>query len=130
MPVFTIQGKDVLAVLAVEAYEDLCIENGLHEQANEVRKAKTEIQLWQENNPDLEVVETKKDNDVGATFVLYAEQSGGEPEAEAADSTKPKRRIASAGVWLSFSRRRRSTSVGAWASQSWRNAASRSACSV
>jgi hypothetical protein len=53
MPVFTIQGKDVLAVLAVEAYEDLCIENGWHEQAAEVRKAKTEIQLWQENNPDL-----------------------------------------------------------------------------
>jgi type IV pilus assembly protein PilN len=48
-------------------------------------------------NPDLEVVETKKDNVVGATFVLYAEQSGGEPEAEATDSTKPKRRIASVG---------------------------------
>jgi hypothetical protein len=53
MPEFTIKGKDALAVLAVEAYEDLCIENGLHEQAAEVRKAKTEIELWQENNPHL-----------------------------------------------------------------------------
>jgi type IV pilus assembly protein PilN len=48
-------------------------------------------------NPDLEVVETKKDNVVGATFVLYAEQSGGEPAAEAEETTKPKRRIASMG---------------------------------
>src|SRR5512147_872049 len=36
-------------------------------------------------NPDLEVVETKKDNVVGATFVLYADQSGGEPDADAAE---------------------------------------------
>jgi type IV pilus assembly protein PilN len=48
-------------------------------------------------NPDLEVVETKKDNVVGATFVLYAEQSGGAPDAEAEETTKPKRRIASVG---------------------------------
>jgi type IV pilus assembly protein PilN len=48
-------------------------------------------------NPDLEVVETKKDNVVGATFVLYAEQSGGGAEVEPDESTKPKRRIASMG---------------------------------
>jgi type IV pilus assembly protein PilN len=48
-------------------------------------------------NPELEVVETKKDNVVGATFVLYADQNGGEPEADAAETTKPKRRVASMG---------------------------------
>ena len=48
-------------------------------------------------NPELEVVETKKDNVVGATFVLYADQSGGEPDADAAETTKPKRRVASMG---------------------------------
>jgi type IV pilus assembly protein PilN len=47
-------------------------------------------------NPELEVVETKKDNVVGATFILYAEQSGAAAEPEATP-TKPKRRIASAG---------------------------------
>lgn len=45
--------------------------------------------------PELEVVETKKENDSGATFVLTAEQKGSaEPEPE---TTKPKRRVASAG---------------------------------
>ena len=48
-------------------------------------------------NPELEVVETKKDNVVGATFVLYADQSGAPAETEATDANKPKRRIASAG---------------------------------
>jgi len=48
-------------------------------------------------NPELEVVETKKDNIVGATFVLYADQSGSEPDTEAVETTKPKRRIASVG---------------------------------
>ncbi len=45
--------------------------------------------------PELEVVETKKDNVTGATFVLTAEQkSAVEQEPE---NTKPKRRVASAG---------------------------------
>ena len=48
-------------------------------------------------NPELEVVETKKDNVVGATFVLYADQSGGEPEPDPSETTKPKRRVASMG---------------------------------
>jgi type IV pilus assembly protein PilN len=47
-------------------------------------------------NPELEVVETKKDNVVGSTFILYADQSGATEEPEA-DANKPKRRIASAG---------------------------------
>jgi type IV pilus assembly protein PilN len=47
-------------------------------------------------NPELEVVETKKGDVVGATFVLYADQSGAAAEA-APDANKPKRRIASGG---------------------------------
>jgi type IV pilus assembly protein PilN len=44
--------------------------------------------------PELEIVETKKDNVTGARFVLFAEQAGSaEPEPE----NKPKRRVASAG---------------------------------
>src|SRR5262245_41368886 len=46
-------------------------------------------------NPELEVVETKKDNASGATFVLFAEQAG-TPEEEP-EANKPKRHIASAG---------------------------------
>jgi type IV pilus assembly protein PilN len=48
-------------------------------------------------NPELEVVETKKDNVVGATFVLYADQRSAEPDPEAAEANKPKRRVASMG---------------------------------
>jgi type IV pilus assembly protein PilN len=47
-------------------------------------------------NPELEVVRTEKSAASGASFVLYADQSGAPVEAEA-DPTKPKRRIASAG---------------------------------
>jgi type IV pilus assembly protein PilN len=46
--------------------------------------------------PELEVVETKKDNVAGATFVLWADLTGTNPEIEQA-ANKPKRRIASAG---------------------------------
>jgi hypothetical protein len=48
-------------------------------------------------NPELEVVETKKDNVVGATFVLYADQAGAAEEADTTEAKKPKRRVASAG---------------------------------
>ena len=48
-------------------------------------------------NPELDIVETKKDNVTGASFVLYAEQSGAAAEAEV-DSKKPKRRVAAAGA--------------------------------
>jgi type IV pilus assembly protein PilN len=48
-------------------------------------------------NPELEVVRTEKSATAGASFVLYADQSGAPAEPEAADPNKPKRRIASAG---------------------------------
>jgi type IV pilus assembly protein PilN len=47
-------------------------------------------------NPELEVVKTEQGAAVGATFVLYADQSGAPAEPEA-DPNKPKRRIAYAG---------------------------------
>ncbi|HKU88764.1 MAG TPA: PilN domain-containing protein [Steroidobacteraceae bacterium] len=46
-------------------------------------------------NPELEVVETKRSEAAGATFVLFADQAGGVEEPEAAK--KPKRRVASGG---------------------------------
>jgi type IV pilus assembly protein PilN len=46
--------------------------------------------------PELEVVESKKDNVTGATFVLWADLTGANPAAEEA-ANKPKRRIAQAG---------------------------------
>jgi hypothetical protein len=52
MPAFVIMGKDALAPEAVEAYGDLCIKYGLHDQAAEVQKALTEIIDWQRANPD------------------------------------------------------------------------------
>jgi type IV pilus assembly protein PilN len=49
-------------------------------------------------NPELEVVETKKTEAAGATFVLFADQAGSVEEAEpAAAAKKPKRRVASGG---------------------------------
>ena len=48
-------------------------------------------------NPELDIVETKKNNVTGATFILFAEQAGSAAEPDA-DATKPKRRIASAGA--------------------------------
>src|SRR4029079_13130451 len=48
-------------------------------------------------NPELEVVETKKSDTAGATFVLFADQSGGETDATPEATTKPKRRVASMG---------------------------------
>jgi len=49
-------------------------------------------------NPELDIVQTKSDRDAatGASFVLFADQSGAEPEPDAA-AKKPKRRVASSG---------------------------------
>jgi type IV pilus assembly protein PilN len=48
-------------------------------------------------NPDLELVETKKNNVTGASFVLYADQSGAAEETEPETKAKPRRRMAQAG---------------------------------
>jgi type IV pilus assembly protein PilN len=78
-------------------------QNGMRLRFEGVAQSSTRVSAFMRNidgssylkNPELEVVETKKGDVVGATFVLYADQSGAaEPDAE---STKPKRRVASAG---------------------------------
>jgi type IV pilus assembly protein PilN len=80
-------------------------QNGTRLKFEGVAQSSTRVSAFMRNidgssyltNPELEVVETKKDNVVGATFVLYADQSGSEPDADADASKKPKRRIAAAG---------------------------------
>ncbi len=47
MPVFTIKGKDRLALATIEHYRFLCDINGLTEQAAEVAEAIAEIEQWQ-----------------------------------------------------------------------------------
>jgi type IV pilus assembly protein PilN len=79
-------------------------QNGQRLRFEGVAQSSTRVSAFMRNidgssylkNPELEVVETKKGDVVGATFVLYADQSGAaEPEA---DPNKPKpRRVASAG---------------------------------
>jgi type IV pilus assembly protein PilN len=49
-------------------------------------------------NPELDIVETKKDSVQGATFILYAEQAGAASPAEAEQATKPRKRVTAAGA--------------------------------
>ena len=57
-PIFTIKGKDNLALRTINFYRNLCAEEGLIEQAQEVRKAYLEMDKWRKcypgycNNPD------------------------------------------------------------------------------
>lgn len=53
MPVFVIKAKDKLAITAIWYYEQLCVQQNLIEQADEVRKAREEMSDWQANNLDL-----------------------------------------------------------------------------
>jgi type IV pilus assembly protein PilN len=48
-------------------------------------------------NPELEVVETKKGDVLGSSFVLFADQKTTAGAEEVAETNKPKRRTASAG---------------------------------
>ena len=51
MPVFVIKAQDKLAVRAVEAYRQLCLQLGLDEQAGQVELALDEIKEWRQANP-------------------------------------------------------------------------------
>src|SRR5262245_5043308 len=48
-------------------------------------------------NPELDIVETKRNDASGASFVLFADQAGAAEPAEAAPAKKGKRRVASGG---------------------------------
>lgn len=53
MPVFTLLGKDKLALVTLDAYRLSCLEEGLVEQAAEVTKAMNEMHDWQKENSKL-----------------------------------------------------------------------------
>jgi type IV pilus assembly protein PilN len=80
-------------------------QNGTRLKFEGVAQSSTRVSAFMRNidgssylkNPELEVVETKKENVVGATFVLYADQSGSEADAESSQAAKPKRRVAAMG---------------------------------
>lgn len=52
MPVFVIKGKDQLALPAVHAYRQLCLDHGLVDQAVQVTRAYAELNGWQRRHPD------------------------------------------------------------------------------
>jgi hypothetical protein len=52
MPVFVIKAKDKLAASTIECYLAYCEDEGLDEQAEEVRKALDEIEAWQSRHSD------------------------------------------------------------------------------
>jgi type IV pilus assembly protein PilN len=78
-------------------------QNGKRLKFEGVAQSSTRVSTFMRNleastyltNPDLELVETRKNNTLGATFVLFAEQTGGAEPAEAGAAgnkkTKPKR---------------------------------------
>jgi hypothetical protein len=93
MPVFVIKAKDKLAVKAVIGYQERCLEAGLDHQADEVRKAVSEIVEWQRRNPAL--VQTPDHDHVPAAsvpshvrtrcleFALALGPASGDPEYKA-----------------------------------------------
>lgn len=50
-PVFIIKAKDNLALRAINFYRDICLAEGLVDQANEVKKAHIEINKWRRLYP-------------------------------------------------------------------------------
>lgn len=52
MPVFTIKAQDDLALRVVSAYRELCVSEGLSEQAYQVAKAIGEITEWRIAHPE------------------------------------------------------------------------------
>ena len=94
---------EIVKQLPDGVYLTAITQNGSRLKFEGVAQSSTRVSAFMRNidgsnylkNPELEVVETKKDNVVGATFVLFAEQAGTTaPEPEV---IKPKKRIASAG---------------------------------
>ena len=80
-------------------------QNGTRLKFEGVAQSSTRVSTFMRNieassylkNPDLELVETRRKDVVGASFVLYADQTGTDSAAAEAQ-TKPKRRMAQAGA--------------------------------
>jgi type IV pilus assembly protein PilN len=80
-------------------------QNGTRLKFEGVAQSSTRVSTFMRNieassylkNPDLELVETRRKDVVGASFVLYADQTGTDASAAEAQ-TKPKRRMAQAGA--------------------------------
>lgn len=74
MPEFTIKAKDRLALDTVAAYRQLCIDNGLMEQAIEVTRAYVEINRWQQRNPERLQLPDHKHVPVGDSVAVDPEE--------------------------------------------------------
>ena len=81
-------------------------QNGTRFKFEGVAQSSTRVSAFMRNidgssylkNPELDIVETKKNDASGASFVLFADQAGGaEPPAESGPAKKAKRRVASGG---------------------------------
>jgi len=79
-------------------------QNGRRLKFEGVAQSSTRVSTFMRNldtntyltKPELEVVESKKENVTGATFILWADLAGTAPEVEA-EANKPKKRIAAGG---------------------------------
>jgi type IV pilus assembly protein PilN len=77
-------------------------QNGARLKFEGVAQSSTRVSAFMRNidgssylkDPELEVVETKKNNVTGATFVLFAQQAGGAAPEDTAKQGKSKQRVA------------------------------------
>lgn len=81
-------------------------QNGTRLKFEGVAQSSTRVSAFMRNidgssylkNPELDIVETKKNDAVGASFILFADQAGSaEPPADATPAKKGKRQVASGG---------------------------------
>ena len=81
-------------------------QNGTRLKFEGVAQSSTRVSAFMRNidgssylkNPELDIVETKKNDASGASFILFADQAGNaEPPADAAPAKKGKRKVASGG---------------------------------
>jgi len=80
-------------------------QSGKKIEFNGVAQSSTRVSAFMRNidgssylkNPELDIVETKKNNVQGATFILFAEQAGAAAATDV-EPTKPKKRVTAAGA--------------------------------
>jgi type IV pilus assembly protein PilN len=80
-------------------------QNGTRIKFEGVAQSSTRVSAFMRNidgssylkNPELDIVESKKNEAAGASFILFADQAGGAEPADAGAAKKGKRRVASGG---------------------------------